>query len=85
LHLRLDWLVIDGEFDAPWIDGENAGKSSYNSWAGPHLAGLNVIDRRGRNLGRHGKLLLREMMLLPQLTQCSHAASFRDKPSLFSA
>jgi len=68
LHLRLDRLVIDGEFDPPRIDSENARKSSHNSWAGPHLAGLDVIDRRGRNLGRNGKLLLREMVLLPQLT-----------------
>jgi len=85
LHLRLDRLAIDSELDPPRINGENAGKSSHNSWAGPHLAGLDVIDRRGRNLGRYGKLLLREMMLLPQLTQCGHAVSFQDKPSLFGA
>ena len=43
---------------------QDTGETPHDSRARPHLAGLNVIDRRGRNLGRDRELLLRQMTLL---------------------
>jgi len=44
---------------------ERTREPPHDSGAWPYFAGLNMIDRGGRDLGRHRKLLLREMTLLP--------------------
>jgi len=43
---------------------QDTGETPHDSRAWPHLTGFDVIDRRGRNLRRNSKLLLRQMTLL---------------------